>query len=668
MSAATREPASDRSFGSASLRDENWLELPTFYPDALGFAARTSIAILLAYFVSFWAQIETPASAGICAALIAQPTQGMALSKAFYRVVGTIIGGVVALFLASQFPQSGLPLLIAFCLWLGLCSFVASLLRDFGAYGAVLCGYTVGIILLTDIDTPQNVFDTAINRVAANLIGIAAVALVNLVFTRNVTYKRLASSLEARLVEVRLLARRILDRSEAPDPLTYTKLEYSIVSLHSEVIYAAAELADGKTRSAGARNAIAGLVRMLVASRAIDRGLRAIAIDADVDTILGQARRALDSTTGNLASYQAATPLEAFILERARDLICAHRLAADGLDVLVNGANQKITAPQFTFYRDYWAAALSAVRTMIAAGLCARFCVVSGWSGSSFMLIQLSAFAALLGMQINPTRSAIYASLAVLPAACIAGVVAFLALPIASSFELFALATMPAIFAICLVARHPHTALIGINMLLYFTLLLNPSNQQTYDFLTFTNNALMIGGSAVFLFFSFVVILPVAPKRRFNRVADDIALELRKTFRIGRLRDQAITEVLQCDRLGTALTWLAQADSIEPGDLERLIDFADLEIALERLSRGLAFSTTNGHSRDGAVREMHNWVTGDDSEAADTAMKAVLEQVSANKDSSAISHALQVVSGIFEARLIVSGQKSSLRLKDVLQD
>lgn len=99
-----------------------------------------------AYFVSFWARIEIPASAGICAAPIAQPTQGMALSKAFYRVVGTIICGVVALFLASRFPQSGHPLLIAFCLWLGLCSFIASLLRDFGAYGAVLCGYTAGAI------------------------------------------------------------------------------------------------------------------------------------------------------------------------------------------------------------------------------------------------------------------------------------------------------------------------------------------------------------------------------------------------------------------------------------------------------------------------------------------------------------------------------------------
>ncbi|HEY0145053.1 MAG TPA: hypothetical protein VGB93_02610 [Methylovirgula sp.] len=47
MSAAIREPASDdSSFGAAGLRDGNWLELPTFYPDALGFAARTSIAIL----------------------------------------------------------------------------------------------------------------------------------------------------------------------------------------------------------------------------------------------------------------------------------------------------------------------------------------------------------------------------------------------------------------------------------------------------------------------------------------------------------------------------------------------------------------------------------------------------------------------------------------------
>jgi hypothetical protein len=53
-------------------------------------------------------------------------------------------------------------MLVCFTTWLSLCVFVAQYLQDTRAYGAMLSGYTVAIIAISNIDTPQNVFDAAV--------------------------------------------------------------------------------------------------------------------------------------------------------------------------------------------------------------------------------------------------------------------------------------------------------------------------------------------------------------------------------------------------------------------------------------------------------------------------------------------------------------------------
>ncbi len=158
---------------------EPFLILPGFMPDAVGYAVRTTTALLLAYLVAFAIQLDTASSAGLCVAIVAQPSPGMAVSKAAYRTLGTVLGGAVALLLVAAFPQDRTMLLVGFTAWLGACTFVAALLRDFRSYGAVLCGYTVGIIAVSGIDAPDGALLATLNRVAAILLGIAAVALVN---------------------------------------------------------------------------------------------------------------------------------------------------------------------------------------------------------------------------------------------------------------------------------------------------------------------------------------------------------------------------------------------------------------------------------------------------------------------------------------------------------
>jgi hypothetical protein len=84
--------------------------------------------------------------------------------------------------IAGLFPQSRSLFVIGFASWLGLCVYAGGLLDGNRAYGAVLSGYTVALVAVTQIDSPQNIFSAGVNRGAAIVVGIAALALISDVF------------------------------------------------------------------------------------------------------------------------------------------------------------------------------------------------------------------------------------------------------------------------------------------------------------------------------------------------------------------------------------------------------------------------------------------------------------------------------------------------------
>jgi Fusaric acid resistance protein family len=109
---------------------------------------------------------------GRTVAILAQPTRGAALAKAVNRIAATLIGASMSVVIAGLFPGERIGVLGASVCWICICVFVASYLRGYQAYAAVLSGYTVAIIALTNIDTPQDVFTTMTDRMAAIAIGI----------------------------------------------------------------------------------------------------------------------------------------------------------------------------------------------------------------------------------------------------------------------------------------------------------------------------------------------------------------------------------------------------------------------------------------------------------------------------------------------------------------
>ncbi len=537
------------------------LALPGFLPDAVGFAGRFTAALLLAYATAFFIQLDSASSAGLCVAIVTQPSAGMAMSKALYRVLGTVVGGVAGVAVVALWPQDRAMLLVAFTVWLGACTFVASLLRDFRSYGAVLSGYTVGIVALGGIDAPAGALLTALNRVAAILIGVVAVAVVNGLSTSDRSFDGLVAGLRAQVTAVGALARGVLAGGEVPDDAACIAIGAKALGMTTEASYAATELPDGRARSAGARSSIAAILGTLAASRA-----------------LAFAHRNVE--TGDAAAR------DIFIAERTNDLSRQRELAEIGMrDLIVGGrAHRKVRLRR---HYDLLTAARTTLRTVIAVGCGAVFCIYAGWPGATGLLVQQAAFTALLGMAANPSAAATSMALAIPIPAVLAGVIGYWVLPGVSGFVPFALVVGAAGFVLALMVRLPLLARIAPGLLLYFTLLLAPANTESFDLSGFFNNLVVQAMAVLFMVLAFRLLLPVSRRQRFMRLVIAVQHDLRRTLTRGGTMAQTEVQSLEVDRLAQASAWLGRATPARLAVLHRMYAFCELDIALLRAHAGL---------------------------------------------------------------------------------
>src|SRR5713226_6318557 len=227
-----------------------------------GHALRIWLAAVTALYVAFWLQLGGASSAAVTVAILAQPTRGAALAKAVNRIAATFIGAAMSIVIAGLFPGERVGLLAAFILWMCVCVFVASYFRGFRAYAAVLSGYTVGIITVVNIDTPQKVFTTMTDRLAAITIGILCVTLINDVFGSPPVWRGLDRRMSDIWRDVRGYARDVMSGNEE-NPERAGALLAQISGLRDQVDIVAHDMADGRHRAAGARSAMLALVEIV---------------------------------------------------------------------------------------------------------------------------------------------------------------------------------------------------------------------------------------------------------------------------------------------------------------------------------------------------------------------------------------------------------------------
>src|SRR6266404_1792385 len=341
-----------------------------FPPSAWAFALRIWAAMMVGLYAAFWLQLESASSAAVTVGILALQTRGQAYQKAVYRILATIIGVAASFVIAGLFPQTRELFLIGFAGWLGLCVYVGGLLDGNRAYGAILSGYTVAQVAVTQIDSPQNIFLAGINRGAAIVVGIAALALISDVFAAPNVHTGLSDKLIAAHRRVRAFALAIL-RVESPDPIQSAKLLREITALHPDITALVAESSSGWARAAAARSAAVALVAEISAAGALASlpantlpSLRGALGKALADG-LGKESRALQLRLQQHADVGYADPHDALFARNALDLLIENRRAQDGIEDLQAGRHpqRRIQAP---IYRSRRAAARNGLRAFLA--------------------------------------------------------------------------------------------------------------------------------------------------------------------------------------------------------------------------------------------------------------------------------------------------------------
>jgi uncharacterized membrane protein YccC len=492
------------------------------------FAIRVWLATILALLVSFWLQLESPTTAALTVAVLAEPTRGQTLDKAGWRLLATVLGVTASIAITGLFSQARDLILVAFAVWLGVCVFAAKLLDGYRAYAAVLSGYTVAFIATQQIDNPQHVFESGMARGAAIVVGVLSIAVVNTLMFAPDRRPRLVTQLAAIHRRVRLYASAAL-RGAPSDSTTFLTLLREIVALRPEIASVAPESSSGSVGSAAARSTAVSLIAELQATRDLSRGPACGDTETDASARCELLRRDEEVRQGLLALRSVKWPRRLW------------------------------RAP---LYRSYRIAAESAVRAALWLAIASALYVWAGWPAAS---VSLSFVTLMIGLGATTPKPRGFTAIALVAgpiATVLTGILEFLILNGADDFQLLAVGLAPFVIGAALLISSNNLlwSSLGRAILPFTMLLLAPSNPQTYNPQAFLFTSVFIIAAAALLLATQTLIPPLSDDKRRMQLLAEAHSELREpSFKNGEAPEEAMFR--DASRLGQFLSAGGAEDS-----------------------------------------------------------------------------------------------------------
>lgn len=176
----------------------------------LRFAFKLAFAIVLALFVGFHFQLETPRWAVLTAAIVAagpafatggEPYSGAIRYRGMLRIIGTFIGCIAALIIITSLIRAPVVMLLVCCIWAGFCTWISSLVKVENSYAWGLSGYTALIIVVTIQLNPVTTPQFAVERCSEIVIGIVCAILADLLFSPRSIKQEIDRELDNLLVD-----------------------------------------------------------------------------------------------------------------------------------------------------------------------------------------------------------------------------------------------------------------------------------------------------------------------------------------------------------------------------------------------------------------------------------------------------------------------------------
>ncbi|RFD18860.1 FUSC family protein [Komagataeibacter melaceti] len=529
-----------------------WLFCPT--PQAVGFAARNTVASLVALAIALWMELDSPQWAVATVWSVAQLRRGESMSKARWRIVGTLVGAVAAVVFIAAFPQQSWLFFPAVAMWIGLCSFLATFSLNFRSYAFVLSGYTCSIIAVAAASQPDNVFFIAISRATYIVLGVVCEAGMAMVFTLNLSARArgmLVARMEDVLHQLGGLLREIVLHER--DALVHAgEFSHMIVSVHQGLEFLAIEM--GRQARAGdhARAVLAEVsilvTRLVGLSGGAERAL--LAGDGAFADTRGQllhlcARLSAIRLKGDALAELRAQVAHLHVLfgqraargtqEMAR--ITHGVLAATMADMLsalehCDAIFQPPPHDRFHFHlgghRDLRLALYNGLRGAAAIMLAALVYEVTAWPGGMGFIAITTLVCGLFATRENPVVGTIRFLSGAVWSAVAAGCLDLLIVPYLSDYEEFAFALGLFLFVGGLAKCSRGTAGAAAAYGLLMPNLLMPGNQSRVDEVAFFNNALHTVLAVGLSVLVFRLVLPFRARDERQRFGAYIRGELRR--------------------------------------------------------------------------------------------------------------------------------------------
>jgi uncharacterized membrane protein YccC len=506
------------------------------------FAIRIWAAVCLALGVAFWLQLDGASSAGVCVAILALQTRGQVIEKAIYRVVGTIIGGGATIAIAGAFVQTPVLYIVGYSSWLGLCVFAAGFLDGNRAYAAILSGYTVSIAAVPQIDTPDLVFPGAIGRVAAILIGILALTLVNGLFRVPGITEKVLEQLEIIRLRVRKFCETHHQAEAGQDPdAEAAKILKSIADQHQMIALLSNETLVGTCHSAAARGVASALASQVIS-----------------------ARQLITAQPGQMKEFEEVTRRR--LIDCLDDSKRAERIAAEAL----RAGTWLPNAPRMPIYLPWENAARNGLRAFVASVLTGSLFVQLGWAESALAWQFVGIVICLSGSLPDPRVLAKAAFVAMPAAVAAAGITTFVLLDGIDAFPLFCLGLFPSVMLgiFLLTSSNRYVGLIGSLFTVFTLVVMAPTNPPEYDAAAYLVTGLLMIIATSIVFVSAEILLPTTDRNRRVWVLRACRHALAKALRRPEGRVAAGDTLLDASRLA------ALAASTDPGGASRTSDLA----------------------------------------------------------------------------------------------
>jgi len=444
------------------------------------FSVNSFIAAMLALYISFSIGLPRPFWAMLTVYITAQPLTGALRSKAVYRVIGTVAGGIAAIIIVPAFVNTPLVMALVMAAWSGLCLYVSLLDRTPRAYVFMLAGYTAAIIGFPSVTAPEAVFDTALARVEEITLGIGCATLVHtIVFPKDVG-QVLNARIQAFLKDGQgwigdaLAGRRTLQGRDERRRMAADVTDLHVASSHLPFDTSNLSLRIGAVRAL--ENRLAYMLPLISAiedrlsqldtrpamlARLIDDVVVwAEAEDAPAlqhtgaQRLVDRCARLLAQTADNPVTWRNL--LINSILLRLQELIQAlqdSRDLASAMAAPAGAPNKRVAellrlSTRRRLHLDSGMAALSGLALMAAVMLCCTFWIFTAWPEGAVAATMAAVFASFFAAQDDPAPAIVgflVWSLAALP---LAALYLFAILPAIDGFPMLVLALAPVLILI----------------------------------------------------------------------------------------------------------------------------------------------------------------------------------------------------------------------------